>query len=79
MKDTLSIKVFGVLAEKTGAAEVSIAHCEDTEALRTRLSQQFPTLKDVQYSIAVDRKIAHSNVRLTRAVEVALLPPFSGG
>ncbi len=75
----LTIKTFGMVAEKTGRAELSISGVEDTEALLELLYRMYPDLVGVKFAIAVNRKIVHGNTPLEPGNEIALLPPFSGG
>jgi len=75
----LKIKAFGMVAEKLPSHELELENIANTDQLLGFLYQQYPDLKNIKFSIAVDRKQVHDNVLLTPDSEVALLPPFSGG
>lgn len=76
----LTIKYFGQLAECTGKNhEVLQEEFESVKALKTVLNTKYPALKEHEFVIAVDQKIADDQEILTTEAEVALLPPFSGG
>jgi len=75
----LKIKAFGMVAEKLPANELELENIANTDQLLGFLYQQYPDLKNIKFSIAVDRKQVHDNVLLSPDSEVALLPPFSGG
>lgn len=51
----------------------------DTEALKMWLAINYPNLKNLKITIAVNKQIVHSKTILSDGCEVALLPPFSGG
>lgn len=75
----MKIKVFGLIAEKLNAQELEIEAVPHTEELRRILLQKFPTLKGIEFAVAVDREIVSGPTPLDEDREVALLPPFSGG
>ena len=75
----VNILAFGQVAGVTGNSPVIEESVADTKALQTVLHKQFPSLNEMKYSIAVDKKIVHENTELKENAIVALLPPFSGG
>lgn len=75
----LKIKAFGMVAENLPANVLELENIANTDQLLGFLYQQYPDLKDIKFTIAVDRKQVHDNVLLSTDSEVALLPPFSGG
>jgi len=75
----LKVKAFGMVADKLPSNEMVLENIANTDQLLGFLYQQYPGLKDIKFSIAVDRKQVHNNVLLSPDSEVALLPPFSGG
>lgn len=75
----MKIKLFGLIAEKLNAQELEVEAVTHTEELRRTLLQKFPTLKGVEFAVAVDREIVSGTTPLDEDREVALLPPFSGG
>jgi molybdopterin converting factor small subunit len=41
--------------------------------------QNYPGLRNIAFSLAVNRNIMDSNIELNDKDEIALLPPFAGG
>ena len=78
-KNAIRIKAFGLIADKLNSAEVQLDEVDNTEQLRKLLYEKYPQLKEVDFAIAVDKKITVGNAPLKPGAEVALLPPFSGG
>lgn len=68
-----------MVAEKLGRAELSVDRCKDTEAQIEALLGQFPELKSVKFSLAINKKLVSSKQEIPEHAELALLPPFSGG
>lgn len=75
----IKVKAFGIVAEKIGTSELTLEVIPTTETLLGYLHQQYPELKHMKFSIAVNRKQAVGNTAIPNGAEVALLPPFSGG
>jgi molybdopterin synthase sulfur carrier subunit len=74
----MKVLLFGMIAEKAGAAEVEMA-ATSTHFLTRELEQRIPGLDRMSYAIAVDRRIVKEDTPLTGREEIALLPPFAGG
>lgn len=77
--DTIHLRAFGLLAERLGCAELDWPLPPDTDTLKAQLLQAYPTLQQLRFSVAVDRRIVQENTPLSPRQEVALMPPFSGG
>lgn len=75
----INIIIFGQIADITGTSNLSVEDVTDTNALVEHLTNTYPTLKDSEYAIAVDKKIIKENTILNNNNTIALLPPFSGG
>ncbi|SNR97734.1 molybdopterin synthase sulfur carrier subunit [Belliella buryatensis] len=75
----MKLLAFGKIAEIIGKQEIEIENFPNTDILVGYLQQQYPALKDLKFSIAIDKKQVSGNVSITTDAEVALLPPFSGG
>lgn len=75
----INILAFGQIAEIAGSSELKSEGIDSTGNLRLHLETEFPLLKSVKYSIAVNRRLVHGNEKLNDNDTVALLPPFSGG
>ncbi|MFV0375966.1 MAG: MoaD/ThiS family protein [Mangrovibacterium sp.] len=78
-KKSLKIKLFGIVAEKTGTNNFTISFTDDTDKLYSLLLKEYPQLEGIKFVFAVNRKIVHQNTLLSTNDEIALLPPFSGG
>ncbi len=74
----LKVQAFGLLAEIVGN-NIIVDKQTDTDSLKKQLAVQFPSLVDIKYAIAVDKKIIAGNTLINEASIIALLPPFSGG
>ncbi len=75
------VHFFGMIAE---AVNSSIYILEDYEGttlgdLEKDLLARYPQLKQFNYQVALDRKLANSEAQLMPHNEVAILPPFAGG
>lgn len=75
----MKLKVFGQLTDLIGNSEVEIIDVSNTDKLVELLQIKYPELKNLKYKIAVNRNIIQRNTTLQQDVEIALLPPFSGG
>lgn len=75
----ITLKAFGMVAEKINTQEMELENMPDTEVLRGYLFHQYPELKNTKFSIAVNKKQAIGKTMIPSGAEVALLPPFSGG
>lgn len=74
----IKLLAFGQIAEVTGQSE-RIVKASDTDALKAELTEQFSQLKEMQFAMAVNKKVISENTVLKDGDTVALLPPFSGG
>lgn len=75
----VSVFFFGQLTELTGCSSISIPLVDDTDLLDNELKQRYPMLASAKYAMAVDKKIIRQRTQLVEGMEIALLPPFSGG
>ena len=75
----IQVKLFGVLADVAGKAEVQLQNINDTDSLKEKIVVDFPKLKKHSFVVAVYKKIANGNEMLNNGDVVALLPPFAGG
>ena len=75
----INLLVFGLLADITEKTELKISDVENTDALKQKLEDAFPSLHAVKYNLAINKKITQGNAILKDEDTVALLPPFSGG
>jgi len=75
----IKILVFGQLSEIINTLELEIIEVVNTDDLNKKLNELYPNLKNIKYSLAVNKKIIQENTILNNDDIVALLPPFSGG
>jgi len=79
MANEVNIMLFGQLAQLAGKDTVVLSGIKDTVQLRQEIDELFPSLRNIDYAIAVEKKIKHENTVVKDGNLVALLPPFSGG
>jgi molybdopterin converting factor small subunit len=79
MEHKFEVKAFGMIAEKIGTDSIQVTGIKTIDELKIYLNEQFPNLKDMKFSIAVDKQIIQDALEISAGSEVALLPPFSGG
>lgn len=79
MPNTIHIKAFGMVAEKIGSDSLEIENPGSTQNLRLQLFERFPDLKPVKFSLALNKKVIQGDSEIEAGMEIALLPPFSGG
>jgi molybdopterin synthase sulfur carrier subunit len=78
----ITVKYFGILADITQEKEGLFFMDDDQNRLNTLQSKIeiiHPKILDINYSIAINKKIANRDSVLKDKDEVALLPPFAGG
>jgi molybdopterin synthase sulfur carrier subunit len=75
----LTVKAFGMIAEKLSEQEFKFPKKKDTEELLNSLYNEYPDLKELDFSLAVNQQLIQQNTSLEGNEEIALLPPFSGG
>lgn len=79
VKNKIKVIAFGVAAEKMKGSVFSIENITDSIELKAWLDKNFPEIKDIKLSVAINKKIIHGETAIPDNAEVALLPPFSGG
>ena len=79
MAENVEIKLFGQIAQMAGKDRLSIAGITDTNQLRETINAMYPELKDIDYAIAIEKKIVREKQSISEGSMIALLPPFSGG
>ena len=75
----VTILAFGQLAELTGKQSWKLQDITDITALKQSIETSFPAISNINYLVAIDKKIIKENAPLADQSIVALLPPFSGG
>jgi molybdopterin synthase sulfur carrier subunit len=68
-----------MITEIVGNSSFVLRDVSSTGELKDKLENDFPGLRDINYAIAVNKKMVNEPVPLEDQVTVALLPPFSGG
>ncbi|MDX5340476.1 MAG: MoaD/ThiS family protein [Cyclobacteriaceae bacterium] len=79
MPELITLKAFGMVAEKIGSSELAMENPGSVEALKTQLSERFPELEGIKFSFALNKKLLSRDAQIPQKAEIALLPPFSGG
>ena len=75
----IKILAFGQIADILDKSSLTFSDVKNTDSLIANLTETFPELSSLKYSIAVNQKLVHTNSELNDNDTVALLPPFSGG
>ena len=76
----VNIKYFGMIAELIGMQSESIdLQIEKGFNLKMFFEAKYPSIKSVNYKIAVNQQISDVIIEESDSVEIALLPPFAGG
>lgn len=75
----ISVRAFGMIAEKIGSGQIQLTGISTVEELLDSLFEKFPDLKNMKFSIAINKQLVSGNAPIPADSEIALLPPFSGG
>ena len=75
----IQVKLFGLLADIVGKADLTIDGIKDTDSLKKKMLSDFPKLQDQSFLIVVSKQIVKGNQILNSGDTIALLPPFAGG
>jgi molybdopterin synthase sulfur carrier subunit len=76
---SIEVMFFGQLTDITGSSKISVEDVTDTDSLKQKLFQQFPSLSAAKFRVAVDNKLINDNMRIEQGAKIAFMPPFSGG
>ncbi|WP_297337667.1 MoaD/ThiS family protein [Algoriphagus sp.] len=79
MENQITVKAFGLVAEKMGLENLLLVNPGTTQELKNQLVKKYPELQSVKFNLAVNKKMASEQTDIPSGAEVALLPPFSGG
>ena len=74
----VNIITFGQIAELS-SSQIILENVSDTDSLRLRLLEEYPSLININFAIAIDKKVVSENKLINETSTIALLPPFSGG
>lgn len=75
----INVLAFGSIADTIGNKSFIMEEIDSTETLQKILEDKYPSLRTLQYAIAVNEEIIQIPVPLENNSTVAILPPFSGG
>ncbi len=75
----MELLIFGSLTDIIGTNKQVLDNPVDTEMLRASLLQQYPSLGQVPYFVAINKTMVQGNHPLLEGDVVALMPAFSGG
>lgn len=87
MRMTHEILLFASLRERLGRDRISVevstdnGATADVAALLDAISQQHPELREIlpNVRVAVDHEFSSADTPIREGVEIALIPPVSGG
>jgi molybdopterin synthase sulfur carrier subunit len=75
----LKILAFGQISDIIGKPQLEFPVLKNTAELKAELEKKYPALKNMNYTMAVNKKTTSGNVNLNENDTIALLPAFSGG
>ena len=75
----LKVLYFGSLSEAAGKQEEIVEFDGGLEALKNKITDSNPGIKELRFSVAVNQEITAGDRELNDGDEIALLPPFTGG
>ena len=75
----MKILLFGQLKQITGSSELQLERIGSTDQLMVEMKSRYPAMADLNYLIAIDKTIIHTDTVICENQELALLPPYSGG
>lgn len=77
----MTLKIFGKLTDifQGNLFDFSIENIKTVAELKNQLAEQFSPLKEMTYLIIVNGEKAEDDTAISENMEIALLPPFSGG
>lgn len=77
----VKILYFGLIEEALAVSNEEMTIGEQTSLVEftTSLVRKYPILSQLNYQIAIDKKLAPTKIVLKEGSEIALLPPFAGG
>jgi len=73
------VKYFGAVADITQKKEEQFSVVASLYELRSKIELQYPEIKAIPYSLALNQSIVKEDIALNENDEIALLPPFAGG
>lgn len=76
---TIEVQFFGQLVDKTGKSSIQLEYISSMVQLKEKLFTLFPLLKESNFVIAINNKMAPENGNIPEHAKIALMPPFSGG
>ncbi|SDD40216.1 molybdopterin synthase sulfur carrier subunit [Algoriphagus faecimaris] len=79
MENQITLKAFGMIAEKLGADQLRLENPGNSHELKNELFMKYPELKGLKFNLAINKKMVSEETDIPIGAEVALLPPFSGG
>jgi len=75
----INVLLFGILTDITGKSNMELKDVESISAVKSWLWRTYPKSKEIDFQIALNKKIIDGKADLKNGDEVALLPPFAGG
>lgn len=79
MENQITLKAFGMIAEKLGADQLRLENPGNSHKLKNELFTKYPELEGLKFNLAINKKMVSEETDIPIGAEVALLPPFSGG
>lgn len=79
MAKAITVLAFGAITDIVGKRSFELNGVASTDEVKTKLESEFPALKNIPYTVAVNGQTVAAAAALDDRATVALLPPFSGG
>lgn len=75
----IKLLTFGLISDIVRSSRLLITDVRTTKQLMEQLHREYPELKKVKHTLAVNQRIIRADAELREGDEVAILAPFAGG
>jgi molybdopterin synthase sulfur carrier subunit len=75
----IELLFFGQLTDKIGCTSMHVDNPGTIFQLKELLLMQYPALKEVKFTIALNNKLVIEDASIPENSTIAMMPPFSGG
>jgi len=69
----------GILVEKAGTVSETLPETGSSSLILERLMEKHPSLKDMNFVLAINGVIAHEKKEIKEGDNITLIPPAPGG
>ncbi len=75
----IEIRFFGQLADLTKSDAIFLDDLADTDLVKERVLELYPSLQQTTFMMALNNEIVHEKIIISENSIIAFMPPFSGG